>query len=60
MMRFNDINPFFSTLLGFFGYKLYKSIMDKEIKKERKTRKQLKEEKKTQSPPASPRAKKEL
>lgn len=45
---------------GFFGYKLYKSIMDKEMKREKKTRKQLKEEKKTLSPPSSPRSKKDL
>ncbi|CRL08749.1 CLUMA_CG021304, isoform A [Clunio marinus] len=46
-------------IFGFFGYKLYKSIMEKETKREKKTRKQLKDEKKTQSPPSSPRSKKE-
>ena len=45
--------------LGFFGYKLYTSIMEKELKKDKKSKKELKKEKKLNSPPSSPRAKKE-
>ncbi|KAG5678194.1 hypothetical protein PVAND_007887 [Polypedilum vanderplanki] len=47
------------VIFGFFGYKLYKSIMEKELKKDKKSKKELKKEKKLNSPPASPRSKKE-
>jgi predicted membrane protein len=50
---------FQTFIAGFFGYKLYLSIMEKEVKKERKTKKQLKEEKKAASPPSSPSSKKQ-
>lgn len=57
---FSDYYISFVIVLGFFGYKLYLSIIEKDQKKERKTRKQLKEEKKSaSSPPSSPNTKKQ-
>ncbi|XP_070497638.1 uncharacterized protein [Chironomus tepperi] len=47
------------SLMGFFGYKLYLSIMEKEQGKGKKNKKEEKKSKKLSSPPSSPRSKKE-